>query len=276
MQVIKKRFRKDRFFLIIMIFVFIVILVFSLTKIKTWLKDRNNNNEVIDKITEEVKIDEIKDDDNTELINSDKEEKTSDYWYYVNFPLINVDFNNLKKINDETVGWINVNNTNINYPFVRSRDNDYYLSHSYDKTYNNAGWVFMDYRNNRDLNNKNTILYAHGRMDKTMFGSLYMTQYSSWYQDKSNHIIRISTELENTLWQVFSVYKIEEQSYYIKTDFNDDIEFNEFLTTIKNRSKYDFKTELTSSDKILTLSTCANDKERYVVHAKLIKKSARE
>ena len=175
MQVIKKRFRKDRFFLIIMIFVFIVILVFSLTKIKTWLKDRNNNNEVIDKITEEVKIDEIKDDDNTELINSDKEEKTSDYWYYVNFPLINVDFNNLKKINDETVGWINVNNTNINYPFVRSRDNDYYLSHSYDKTYNNAGWVFMDYRNNRDLNNKNTILYAHGRIDKTMFGSLYMT-----------------------------------------------------------------------------------------------------
>ena len=94
MQVIKKRFRKDRLFLIIMIFVFIVILVFSLTKIKTWLKERNNNNDVIDKITEEVKIDEIKDDDNTELINSDKEEKTSDYWYYVNFPLINVDFNN--------------------------------------------------------------------------------------------------------------------------------------------------------------------------------------
>lgn len=276
MQVIKKKFRKDRLFLIIMIFVFIAILVFSLTKIKTWLKDRNNNNEVIDKITEEVKIDEIKDDDNTELINSEKEEKTSDYWYYVNFPLINVDFNNLKKINDETVGWINVNNTNINYPFVRSRDNDYYLSHSYDKTYNNAGWVFMDYRNNRDLNNKNTILYAHGRMDKTMFGSLYMTQYSSWYKNKSNHIIRISTELENTLWQVFSVYKIEEESYYIKTDFNDDAEFNEFLTTIKNRSKYDFNTELTSSDKILTLSTCANDRERYVVHAKLIKKSARE
>lgn len=276
MQVIKKKFRKDRVFLIIMIFVFIVILVFSLTKIKTWLKDRNNNNEVIDKITEEVKIDKIKDDDNTELINSDKEEKTSDYWYYVNFPLINVDFNNLKKINDETVGWINVNNTNINYPFVRSRDNDYYLSHSYDKTYNNAGWVFMDYRNNRDLNNKNTILYAHGRMDKTMFGSLYMTQYSSWYQNKSNHIIRISTELENTLWQVFSVYKIEEESYYIKTDFSNDTEFNDFLTTIKNRSKYDFNTELTSSDKILTLSTCANDKERYVVHAKLIKKSARE
>ena len=103
-----------------------------------------------------------------------------------------------------------------------------------------------------------------------------MTQYSSWYQNKSNHIIRISTELENTLWQVFSVYKIEEESYYIKTDFSNDTEFNDFLTTIKNRSKYDFNTELTSSDKILTLSTCANDKERYVVHAKLIKKSARE
>ena len=133
----------------------------------------------------------------------------------------------------------------------------------------------MDYKNNKEMNNKNTILYAHGRIDKTMFGSLYKTQYPAWYQNRSNHIIRISTPSVNMSYQIFSVYKIEEESYYIQTDFTSDSEYLEFLNTIKERSKYDFNVVLGESDKIITLSTCANDKERYVVHAKLIKKSER-
>ena len=73
----------------------------------------------------------------------------------------------------------------------------------------------------------------------------------------------------------YSIYKIEEESYYIQTDFTSDDVYLEFLNTIKGRSKYDFNVVLNESDKIITLSTCANDKERYVVHAKLIKKSER-
>ena len=73
---------------------------------------------------------------------------------------------------------------------------------------------------NNDLNNKNTILYAHSRLDKTMFGSLSKVLKSSWYNNKDNHIIRLSTDTENTLWQIFSVYKIPEESYYITTNFN--------------------------------------------------------
>ena len=108
-----------------------------------------------------------------------------------------------------------------------------------------------------------------------MFGSLYKTQYPAWYQNKSNHIIRISTPSVNMSYQIFSVYKIEEESYYIQTDFTSDDVYLEFLNIIKKRSKYDFNVVLNESDKIITLSTCANDKERYVVHAKLIKKSER-
>lgn len=85
--------------------------------------------------------------------------------------MINVNFNDLKKTNPDIVGWIKVNGTNINYPFVQSKDNKYYLTHSFNKSYNSAGWVFLDYRNN-NTNNKNTIIYAHGRTDKTMFGTL--------------------------------------------------------------------------------------------------------
>lgn len=277
MKVVKKRLRKDRVFLLVLLLFFSTIFIFSAFKVIEWLSDNNNTDKVIEKINNDVKVDEVKDNENTEVIDEEptEPEKVSDYFYYITYPLINVDFESLLKTNNETVGWINVNNTNINYPFVQGINNTYYLNHSFDKSYNSAGWVFMDYRNNKEMNNKNTILYAHGRIDKTMFGSLYKTQYPAWYQNKSNHIIRISTPSVNMSYQIFSVYKIEEESYYIQTDFTSDSEYFEFLNTIKERSKYDFNVVLNESDKIITLSTCANDKERYVVHAKLIKKSER-
>lgn len=277
MKVVKKRLRKDRVFLLVLLLFFSTIFIFSAFKVIEWLSDNNNTDKVIEKINNDVKVDEVKDNENTEVIDEEptEPEKVSDYFYYITYPLINVDFESLLKTNNETVGWINVNNTNINYPFVQGINNTYYLNHSFDKSYNSAGWVFMDYRNNKEMNNKNTILYAHGRIDKTMFGSLYKTQYPAWYQNKSNHIIRISTPSVNMSYQIFSVYKIEEESYYIQTDFTSDDVYLEFLNTIKKRSKYDFNVVLNESDKIITLSTCANDKERYVVHAKLIKKSER-
>ncbi len=277
MKVVKKRLRKDRVFLLVLLLFFSTIFIFSAFKVIEWLSDNNNTDKVIEKINNDVKVDEVKDNDNTEVIDEEptEPEKVSDYFYYITYPLINVDFESLLKTNNETVGWINVNNTNINYPFVQGINNTYYLNHSFDKSYNSAGWVFMDYRNNKEMNNKNTILYAHGRIDKTMFGSLYKTQYPAWYQNKSNHIIRISTPSVNMSYQIFSVYKIEEESYYIQTDFTSDDVYLEFLNIIKKRSKYDFNVVLNESDKIITLSTCANDKERYVVHAKLIKKSER-
>ena len=254
--------------------IFILIIIGCLIQIFLWSKDNHKTSNVIEDINNNIEVVEKKDDDNTKLV-SEEEDKTSDYWYYIKFPLIDVDITKLKEKNADTIGWINVNNTNINYPFVQYQDNDFYLNHSYDKTYNEAGWVFMDYRNNIDFNNKNTIIYAHSRLDKTMFGSLSKVLKSNWYTNKDNHIIRISTETENTLWQIFSVYKIKEESYYITTNFVSDNEYKNFLDTIKKRSLYDFNTSLNSNDSILTLSTCYSDTERTVVHAKLIKKGSK-
>lgn len=273
----KKRKRKKKknttWIFVILCSIFISIIVFCLIKIFIWGKDNKDTSKVINDITNAVNATLRDDDDNTELVNDTNEEETSDYWYYIKFPLIDVDITELKEKNSDTVGWINVNNTNINYPFVQTKDNSYYLNHSFDKKYNEAGWVFLDYRNNNDLNNKNTILYAHSRLDKTMFGSLSKVLKSSWYNNKDNHIIRLSTDTENTLWQIFSVYKIPEESYYITTNFNTNEEYNKFLNTIKQRSIHNFNTNLDTNDKILTLSTCYSDTERTVVHAKLIKRS---
>lgn len=276
----KKRKRKKKknttWIFVILFSIFISIIVFCLIKIFIWGKDNKDTSKVINDITNAVNVTLRDDDDNTELVNDTNEEETSDYWYYIKFPLIDVDITELKEKNSDTVGWINVNNTNINYPFVQTKDNSYYLNHSFDKRYNEAGWVFLDYRNSKNINNKNTILYAHSRLDKTMFGSLSKVLKSSWYNNKDNHIIRLSTDTENTLWQIFSVYKIPEESYYITTNFNNNEEYNKFLNTIKQRSIHNFNTNLDTNDKILTLSTCYSDTERTVVHAKLIKRSPKQ
>ena len=267
----RKRKKNKLLWTILLIF-FIIVIIFSLLKIFLWGKDNKDTSNIVDSLNNNTEVKEKKDDENTELVNEDKD-KSSDYWYYITFPLIDVDITKLKTKNSDTVGWINVNNTNINYPFVHYKDNDYYLDHSYDKKYNEAGWVFMDYRNNSVMSDKNTILYAHSRLDKTMFGSLSKTLKSSWFTNKDNHIIRLSTETENTMWQIFSVYKIPEETYYITTNFNSDNDYQKFLNTIKERSIHNFSTNLTTDDKILTLSTCYSDTERTVVHAKLIKRS---
>ena len=190
--------------------------------------------------------------------------------------LLEVDFNDLLAKNSDTVGWIQVQGTNINYPIVQTTNNDYYLNHAFDKTENKAGWVYMDYRNNAVDFNQNTIIYAHSRYNGTMFGSLKNILNSSWYTNKENHIIRLSTPTENTMWQVFSVYTIPKESYYITPSFPTDESYQEFLNTIKGRSEVDFSGTVSTGDKVLTLSTCKdNFGNRIVMHAKLIKKETR-
>lgn len=269
-----KKKSSNKIIWIILFILLLIIFSFSVVKLIRWYVDNRNTNENIEKIDEIADVQELKDDNSTELVN-EPDTKNSDYWYYINFPLIQVDFNELVKKNSDTIGWIQVNNTNVNYPIVQTDNNNYYLNHSYDKSVNEAGWVFLDYRDNSDFSSKNNIIYAHSRLDKTMFGSLSKVLKSSWYQNKDNHIIKISTPTENSLWQIFSVYKIESETYYITTAFKSDASYLEFLNTIKNRSKYNFDTVLSADDTIITLSTCYSDTERTVVHAKKIKKSAR-
>ena len=93
--------------------------------------------------------------------------------------------------------------------------------------------------------------------------------------NKPSNLLTISTEKENTLWQVFSVYKLPTTSDYIQTTFYSDNEYEKFLETMISRSAFNFNTNVKTNDKILTLSTCYNDKEKVVMQAKLIKLSKR-
>ena len=254
------------------IFVISLILInISLYEELLYTKDTKYINEIQKELKDE--------NDTTILVNSDTylinppDEENNIYWELIKEDFLNINFNDLLIRNRDTVGWLQMGNTLIDYPIVQTTDNTYYLTHSFDKTKNQAGWIFSDYRNNLNNLNNNTIIYGHRRLDMTMFGGLIKILDKSFFEDKTNQLIKLSTPNTNMLWQIFSVYTIPKESYYITTYFNGKESYQKFLDTILSRSIYDFKTKINTDDKILTLSTCQdNNGRRIVLHAKLIKK----
>ena len=266
--------------IIITLFV-IVCLVFmciSLYHIIVWKIDGDSTIKQIEELDNQVKVQEVVEvnNENVEIIEHEAKPSESDpYWDFIKTSLISVDFSDLKEANNETVGWIQVNGTNINYPFVQTGNNEYYLTHSFNKSNNSAGWVFLDYRNDKNLSDKNNILYAHGRIENTMFGSLRNALSNGWLNNKDNYVFKVSTPSTNTMWQVFSVYKIEPTTDYIQVFFGNDNEYEQFINKLIDRSAHNFDTGISKDDTIITLSTCYDDNYRMVLHAKLIKKENR-
>ena len=105
----------------------------------------------------------------------------------------------------------------------------------------------------------------------SMFATLKNVLNNDWQEKEENKFITFITEKEEVIYEVFSVYQIEAEDYYIKTDFNES-EFKQYIDNMKSRSKYNFNVDVDEEDSILTLSTCANDnKYRVILHAKIIK-----
>ncbi len=270
----QKRKRQKRITWTTVLIISLIISVLCIIKIFFW----NNENKKIDKLTENIDTEKIVDEsqsDTAENINP-PEDKSDDYWDYIKMDMMSVNFDDLKQKNSDTVGFIKVNGTNVNYPIVQTNNNSFYLKHAFDKSKNSAGWVFADYRNNMINFDKNTVIYGHSRSNQTVFGSLKKVLNKSWYENKDNHVIKLSTPSENTLWQIVSIYTIKPESYYITTKFSDK-QYQEFIKTVKERSQINFSGSLNESDKILTLSTCEDvaGTTRLVIHAKLIKSDKR-
>lgn len=243
----------------------VIVFFFSLYHIVVWYNDNKATNRLIVELQDIVKIKDTNKTITTEVLDTTK---------YYDEDLLSVDFTNLLDKNEEVVGWIEVPYTNINYPFVQHNNNTFYLNHSFDKSYNGAGWVYLDYRNKIDLADTNTIIYAHGRVDGTMFGSLKNVLDEEWI-GKDKHIIKVSTLSYNYLFEIFSVYHIKTTNDYLVTNFSNTIEYQEFIDKITSRSMIDFGTEVTTENRILTLSTCYNNREKVVVHGKLVKQEKR-
>ena len=232
------------------------ILIYSLIEIGRWYIHNKQNEEIMDEISNAIIVEQNQNEEQTDEINSNE---------------YNIDFKTLKNLNSETIAFVKVLGTDIEYPIVKTTNNDFYLKHSLDKTYNAAGWIFMDYRNKLDGTDKNIVVYGHNRKNGTMFSSLKNVLNKQWYDNPENLKIRFITENEQFIYEVFSIYQTEVETYYLQTEFFNDNEHASFIETIKNRSIKDFGININTDDEILTLSTCANDNNyRVVLHARKI------
>ena len=203
---------------------------------------------------------------------SQKNEVNTNTTNQINTNYINADLNYYQQINNETVAWLKVNNTNINYPVVKHKDNSYYLEHDFYKRKTINGWIFADYRDNFDEYNNNTIIYGHNLVNRTMFGQIPYMLRKTWFNNQNSQYIKLSSKKNNTIWQIFSVYKISPTTDYLQSKFNSLDEYEKFLKKVKNRSQQKFDVSLNYTDKIITLSTCDDiGTSRIAVHAKLIK-----
>lgn len=240
--------KKNKILITLIQIVLIVVIIFSGIKIIEWIKSNKKNKDIMSEIKENVVI-------NNEMDSNNEEYK--------------IDFAKLKQKNSDAIAWIKVNGTDIDFPVVKGTDNSYYLTHNFDKEKNKAGWIFADYRNKFDGTDKNIIIYGHNMKNGSMFASLKDVIKEEWYNNENNKYIALITENENCKYQVFSVYQIETEEYYLQTNISN---FKEFVEKIKGRSKKDFNVDIKETDSILTLSTCAdNTKYRVVLHSVKVK-----
>lgn len=191
------------------------------------------------------------------------------------FPFeINAKFKPLLEMNDDVVGWLRIADTPVDYPVVKTDDNEYYLTHDVKKEENITGSIFMDYRNHIKGYNRNTILYSHSMKNGTMFGAVL--RYESRWNFENKPIIEFDTLYGDEEWEIFSAYKTDTSFDYIRTEFDSDEDFQAYLDSVKAKSLHRSDVEVTAQDRILTLSTCYHGLKdgRFVIHAKLIRKDS--
>lgn len=243
---------------------FIGVIYFSY-EVVLWKIHVNENKKIQDVIKNKIIIIEPNTNDENKELGEKQDNLTNEIQY-------NIDFESLKQQNSDTIAYLKVNNTNIDYVIVKGKDNSYYLKHNFEKKWNTAGWVFADYHNRFDDNDKNIIIYGHSMKNGSMFGTLRNVLTKNWYTNEENHKIVLVTENGVYNYEVFSTYSIVPEDYYINTSFKNNSEFDKFVKKLKSRSIYNYGVDVTGEDKILTLSSCmGGGKKRVVLHAKMIR-----
>ncbi|MGB5824335.1 MAG: class B sortase [Proteocatella sp.] len=174
----------------------------------------------------------------------------------------------LKEKNSDTIAWIEIPGTMIDYPVMQSADNKYYLRKTFGREYNILGSIFADYRNAPSFDDQNTVLYGHNMKDGSMFYDITFLKNQDFY-DKYNSIT-VSLDDRILEYTLFSVYEVN-KDYDYRSPHYDKYHFENLLAELKAKSIIQSDIVPTSEDKILTLSTCSYsfNNARLVAHAVL-------
>lgn len=202
--------------------------------------------------------------DNKETGDAETEEPES--------PYLLVDFEGLMAENSDIVAWIQIPALDISYPVVQGKDNDYYLHHLFNREENKNGSIFVDYHNQSDFSDDNTIIYGHNMRDGSMFGTLDHYQDQELYKQYPCFYIYVPGYVLE--YRIFSCYAGRTWGIGYTYHFPDPEEFQDFIDKIRSYAGYGTGTEADVKDNIVTLSTCVNSKRdyRYLVHGKLVRK----
>lgn len=188
---------------------------------------------------------------------------------------IAVDFDQLLQENPDVVAWLYCADTPVNYPVVQSSDNEYYLHRLLDGSYNSAGTLFMDYRNQADFSDFNTVIYGHNMKNDTMFGTLVEYKEQAYYDE--HPILYLLTPDHS--------YQVELVAGYVTPSDSDvyelpltETEKIRFLADAVERSTFVSDAETPVEARYLTLSTCSYEYEnaRYVLIGRLVEIAVRQ
>ena len=181
--------------------------------------------------------------------------------------LRDMDFTALREVNSDVLGWILIPDTIVSYPFLQGSDNNYYLDHTWQKTYNSVGAIFMEQANHADFSDFNTILYGHRMNNNSMFGVLHRyTDQSYW---AAHPYVYITDDSGSRRYDIFAAYEVVTTGATYRLGFSNDTDKQDFLDFCLAQSVIDTGVTPSVYDSILTLSTCTGSghETRWVVQA---------
>ena len=195
----------------------------------------------------------------------------------VRLPDILPEYETLYNKNKKLIGWLKIDDTNIDYPVMQTSDNTYYLDHNYNQEYDKNGSIFLDYNCSVYPRSTNMIVYGHHMKSGNMFGNLQ--KYAKESYGKKHSVITFDTIYEKAQYQVMYVFRSQVYNeddivfkYYQFIEANSETEFNSYMQEMSALSLYDTGVTAEFGDSLLTLSTCDSSQTdgRFVVVAKRI------
>ncbi len=175
-----------------------------------------------------------------------------------------VDFDALREVNSDIVAWIYLEDTNINYPVVQGDDNSYYLKHMFEGSWNSAGCIFLDSRNEGDFSDRHSIIYGHHMQNESMFSGLDFYKKQAFYDE--HPVILLMTPEQNYKIEVFAGYvaSVEDDAWELGFTAAG---YDDWLTASKEKSCFKSSVTPTVDDSVVTLSTCSYEfnNARFVV-----------
>lgn len=193
-----------------------------------------------------------------------------------------IDFEGLQQINPEIYAWIRIPDTNIDYPILQHEDEDqtYYLTRDIYGETSSAGSIYTEYYNQKDFTDPNTILYGHNMKNGSMFHNVRYFADAEYFDEHETLYIYLPDKI--LTYEIISCYEYDDRHLLGSFDFSDEEVYAAYLEEIMNpRSMYTMVregTELTTEDRLVTLSTCVANKpnNRRLLQAVLIEETEAE